>query len=394
MNRNLVKLGSVCKLQNGFAFKSSKFKDFGESILRITNIKNNVIDENKIVFFNPNDYKENLERFKVQKNDLLIAMSGATTGKLGFNRLDKTFYLNQRVGKLIPSSELEKKFLFYQLSTKIEENLKISQGAAQPNLSAQQINDIEIYLPPLSEQKRIVTKLDKAFTEIGKAEAAWTRQEINISALYERLVNIRFEKKDGYINKKLSEVCEKITDGTHQTPKYYDSGYIFLSSKNVTKRLIDWDNVRYIDEKQHLEMQKRISPKIGDILLAKNGTTGIAAMVDKDVIFDIYVSLAWLRSKGEVLPEYLLEFINSKNARDQFSKRTKGIGVQNLHLQEIREVIIPFPKNKHEQISVINYLKKIDKSIRFLKEINKNKLQKITLLKSAIIKKELQSEAA
>ena len=86
---------------------------------------------------------------------------------------------------------------------------------------------------------------------------------------------------------KLSEVCEKITDGTHQTPKYFDDGYVFLSSRNVTSGIVDWKNIKYIDEKQHKEMQKRVLPRIGDILLAKNGTTGVAAMVDRDVAFDI-----------------------------------------------------------------------------------------------------------
>ncbi|MFM7856766.1 MAG: restriction endonuclease subunit S [Flammeovirgaceae bacterium] len=162
--------------------------------------------------------------------------------------------------------------------------------------------------------------------------------------------------KQGWEHKKLKDVCEKITDGTHQTPKYFESGYIFLSSKNVTSGKIDWDNIKYIDEVQHLEMQKRVSPKMGDILLAKNGTTGVAAIVDKDVEFDIYVSLAWLRSKGEVLPEFLLHFINSPNAKSQFNRRLKGIGVPNLHLEEIREVDISYPKSLPEQQRIVYIL--------------------------------------
>ena len=143
--------------------------------------------------------------------------------------------------------------------------------------------------------------------------------------------------------KQLGEVCAKITDGTHQTPKYFNEGVIFLSSKNVTSGKIDWDNIKYIDEKQHLEMHKRVAPKVNDILLAKNGTTGVAAMVDREVVFDIYVSLALLRPLEGLLPDYLLYFINSPLAKNQFNKRLKGIGVPNLHLEEIREVEIPLP---------------------------------------------------
>jgi type I restriction enzyme S subunit len=149
--------------------------------------------------------------------------------------------------------------------------------------------------------------------------------------------------------KKLSEVCAKITDGTHQTPRYFSDGVIFLSSKNVTSGKIDWVNIKYIDEKQHLEMHKRVAPKVNDILLAKNGTTGVAAMVDRDVVFDIYVSLALLRPLEGLLPDYLLHFINSPLAKNQFNKRLKGIGVPNLHLEEIREVEIPLPPLPEQQ---------------------------------------------
>jgi type I restriction enzyme S subunit len=144
-------------------------------------------------------------------------------------------------------------------------------------------------------------------------------------------------------SKKLSEVCAKITDGTHQTPKYFNEGIIFLSSKNVTSGKIDWNNIKYIDEKQHLEMHKRVAPKVNDVLLAKNGTTGVAAIVDRNITFDIYVSLALLRPLEGLLPTYLLHFINSPLAKKQFNKRLKGIGVPNLHLEEIREVEIPLP---------------------------------------------------
>src|SRR3990167_3339241 len=128
-------LGEVCDFQNGFAFKSTLFRESGFPILRISNIQDEEIETRRVVFFQPKDYKENLDKYRVMKGDLLIAMSGATTGKIGFNATDQLYYLNQRVGKFEPSSCLSKRFLFFFLSTKIEENLKISAGAAQPNLS-------------------------------------------------------------------------------------------------------------------------------------------------------------------------------------------------------------------------------------------------------------------
>ena len=170
--------------------------------------------------------------------------------------------------------------------------------------------------------------------------------------------------KRGWVTMKLSEVCDgKITDGTHQTPKYFDEGYIFLSSKNVTSGVIDWEKIKYLDEKQHLEMQKRLSPRMNDILLAKNGTTGVAAIVDKDVVFDIYVSLALLRPSENILPRLLWYFINSSIAKKQFNKRIKGVGVPNLHLEEIREVDITYPQRLSEQKRIVTILDEAFESI-------------------------------
>ena len=141
---------------------------------------------------------------------------------------------------------------------------------------------------------------------------------------------------------KLKDIClTEITDGTHQTPTYSEYGYIFLSSKNVTTQKIDWDNVMFIPEKLHEELYKRVAPQIDDILLAKNGTTGVAAIVDRDIVFDIYVSLALIRPNTEiVMPRYLLYAINNPVVKGYFDSSLKGIGVPNLHLKNIRETPI------------------------------------------------------
>jgi len=66
-----------------------------------------------------------------------------------------------------------------------------------------------------------------------------------------------FELPNGWVWARLQSICEPITDGTHKTPVYCDSGYIFLSSKNVTSGKIDWDNVMYIPEELHKELYSR-----------------------------------------------------------------------------------------------------------------------------------------
>ena len=158
---------------------------------------------------------------------------------------------------------------------------------------------------------------------------------------------------------RLEELCEFITDGTHQTPEYCDKdGIIFLSSKDVTERKIDWDNVKYIPQHLHEKLHKRLSPQKNDILLAKNGTTGVAALVDKDEVFDVYVSLAVLRPKDIIYPKYLLYAVNSPVAKRQFDEGLKGIGVPNLHLSVIRKTEINVAEY-NKQVDICNLLDKV-----------------------------------
>ena len=155
-------IGDTCDFQNGFAFKSSTFTKTGEPIVRISDIQNNVVEDDNMVYFQPTSYREDLSRFRVFPDDILIAMSGGTTGKLGINKTGKTFYLNQRVGVFRENKKiLNHMFLFYYLHTKSDESLRIAAGAAQPNLSTQQIKEYIIPVPSLDIQESIVATLDE-----------------------------------------------------------------------------------------------------------------------------------------------------------------------------------------------------------------------------------------
>ena len=188
-----TRLEEVCGLQNGFAFKSSTFKPSGAPILRISNIQDGRIDaDNRLVFFDPKDYRENLDRYRIVEGDLLIAMSGATTGKLGFNTESTVYYLNQRVGKFEPSDKLNKRFLYHFLSTKVEENLRISAGAAQPNLSTEQIKGFVLPLPSVDEQERIVDVLETLSEETQRLESLYQRKLAALDELKKSLLHRAF----------------------------------------------------------------------------------------------------------------------------------------------------------------------------------------------------------
>ena len=159
------KLGEVCDFKNGFAFKSNLFKEKGLPIIRISNITGTSVDVSDVKYFDIQDYHKNGNPldYSIDKGDVLIAMSGATTAKIGYYDKEETAYQNQRVGKFIPQKNiLNSRFLYHFLQTRIQYMYNLAGGGAQPNLSSNDIKKkIIIPLPPLTEQQRIVSILDK-----------------------------------------------------------------------------------------------------------------------------------------------------------------------------------------------------------------------------------------
>jgi len=188
------KLGEICDFRSGFAFKSSLFTESGEPIIRISDIQNGEIEDSKVVYFNLNSYKENLTKFKVYPNDILIAMSGATTGKVGINKTDKVFYLNQRVGVFRENTKiLEHKYLYYFLNNKAAESLKLAIGAAQPNLSTEQINNFIVPIPSLTKQQAIADNLDTLSAKVKQLQENYNETITLCNDLKQSLLKRIFE---------------------------------------------------------------------------------------------------------------------------------------------------------------------------------------------------------
>ena len=294
----------------------------------------------------------------IPKNSICVCCIGSL-GKLGILKEDAI--TNQQINSLIlKNKNVDLLYLYFYLKT-IKNNLEsIASSTTVKIINKSSFEKIEISLPNLEIQKKISKKLELLENNID-----FRKNQLNYLKELNKSLFTKYSKNKKVVNLELEEICEFIKDGTHQTPTYVntnENGYKFLSSKDVSKGIINWDNTKYISEELHKELYKKIAPKKNDILLAKNGTTGIAALVDKEEIFDIYVSLAILRLKKEYNPKYILEGINSIETNQQFKKSLKGIGVPNLHLKEIKKVKIPIPpielQNKFaERIEKIEKLK-------------------------------------
>lgn len=162
-------------------------------IIRIKNIQNENIILDDLVFCNPNDYKNNLDNYLIFKNDILIAMSGATTSKIGLYNLNDKAYLNQRIGLLRIDNNILRKYIFWFLYCNSEKNLTSAFGAAQPNLSTEQIHNIQIPLPPLQEQEQIASYLDELSLNIKDLKQNYQIQIKNLQELKKSLLDKAFK---------------------------------------------------------------------------------------------------------------------------------------------------------------------------------------------------------
>ncbi|WP_394990714.1 restriction endonuclease subunit S [Emticicia sp.] len=172
-------LGEICKLQGGYAFKSNLFKRDGIPVIRISNISNhnNYIDFGNIVYY---DKLTNADNFIIKKGDLIIAMSGATTGKSSIYNLDFDSYLNQRVGLFkSKTKELYYKYLIqFVFSESFNKQLEtVLVAGAQPNVSSTDIESFFIPFPSLLEQQKIASFLTAIDEKIEKVSQQITATE-------------------------------------------------------------------------------------------------------------------------------------------------------------------------------------------------------------------------
>lgn len=236
-------------------------------------------------------------------------------------------------------------------------------GAKMPRANSSDLKSVEIECPTLENQRHITSEFDRIISIVRLRQQQLQKLDELVKARFVELFGTIHDNRFGFGVVTLQDVSAPIKDGTHQTPTYttdVENGYKFLSSKDVTTGKVDWSHLKYIPEELHRELYARISPRRGDILLAKNGTTGIAAIVDRDEVFDIYVSLALIRPHG-VDPTYLWAAINAAETKQQFDASLKGIGVPNLHLGEIKKarIILP-PMELQEQFAT--FVEQTDKS--------------------------------
>jgi len=196
MNEHTLKnLSSIADVISGFAFKSIWFGSGKDKIIRISDLVNGRVSLKYSVTFDSTEHPVSA-RYQIKDGDILVALSGATTGKIGVATTETTgAYVNQRVAIVRGFNKGHSEYLRYILQSSYMKNLLPSaEGAAQPNLSPKLLETLKIPVPPLTKQRRIAAQLKAQLAEVDKARQAAEAQLKEINLLPEKILGQAFEQ--------------------------------------------------------------------------------------------------------------------------------------------------------------------------------------------------------
>jgi type I restriction enzyme, S subunit len=344
---DVVDLSSVCYFQGGYAFQSGEYKEEGIPLIRISNLDEESVLINSNTVFVDKKYVSEKKDFLLEKGDVLIAMSGATTGKFAEYNLDSPALLNQRVGRIkLKGDKLDKRY-FYFFMHKIQASiLNGAYGAAIPNISPKDIAKFKIPLPPNLIQKQIADTLDKADDLRRKDKMLLSKYDELAQSIFYEMFGDPVKNERGWKTMKLLDVCSYITDGTHFSPPNVESGIMYITAKHIKPYRIDFNsNPTYVSLEEHQKIYSRCNPKRGDVLYIKDGaTTGIAAINDYDCEFSMLSSLALIRPNSLVNNYYLLYWLNNSAVKRKYlSEYMSGAAIQRYTLVKIKNFKLLVP---------------------------------------------------
>ena len=396
---------------NGYAFDGSSLSlDLDVPVIRIGNISNNKIDYESCLL-----YKEDkmLEEYSPSEGDILIAMSGATTGKIGI-ATNRKAYINQRVGIIRSVYNFLLKYYFQLLA--FDEYIKLlSAGSAQPNISMKQIQDFIIPLPPKETQQKIAAYLDSKSSKIE--ETIQNQQQVieKLKAYKQSLITeavtgkIKIqngkacgkyeEYKDSGVeylgsipknwNVKRLRYIGKCQNGISKGGEFFGSGYPFVSYGDVYNNLVLPEIVTGLIDSTP-EEQENYSVKTGDIFFTRTsetieevGFTSVCLKTIKNATFAGFV-IRVRPFTDDLLPDFSKYYFSSDAHRRFFVKEMNLVTRASLGQGLLKRLPVLLP-SKDEQKNIADYLDKKCLVINNTIEKKHKLIEKLTEYKKSLI---------
>lgn len=335
---------------------------------------------------------------------VLIAMYGATIGKVAILGVPAT--TNQACACAVCNQSLLYMYLFYYCISQKNVFIEKGKGGAQPNISQIILKQHPIPLPPLSEQQRIVERIEELFAKLDEAKERL--QEVADSFAVRKAAILhkaftgeltkqwRFENgvsDECWEEKKGEDFFEYVTSGSRGWAKYYsDKGSIFVRMGNLNHGTIelDFSDIQYVELPDQVEGQRSKLQK-NDIVISITADVGMIGLVREDMDAYINQHVALARPKNDLYAEFLAWYFVSDVGLQQMQNKQRGATKIGLGLQDIRSIILKIPTipEQHEIVRLIDDLLARERAAQQAAE---QALASIDLMKKSILARAFRGE--
>lgn len=373
----MAKLGEVCKLVNGYAFKPSDWTEEGMPIIRIQNLNDETAPFN---YFSGNIDK----KYIVENGDLLFSWSGTPGTSFGaffWNR--GRGVLNQHIFNVYPQTGLLKDYFRYALNGNLQKIIsKAHGGVGLQHITKKELETIEIPIPLLDEQRRIAAVLDKVSGLIAKRREQLDKLDELVKARFVEMFGDPVSNSKGWDKGTIRDVVSEVKYGTSK-PAIDGGAYKYLRMGNITfDGELDLSDLKYIDIPDS-EIEKYMVRK-GDVLFNR---TNSKELVGKTCVFDLNEPMVIagyiirVRVNSKVLPIYLSAVLNSQYGKQTLADMCKAIvGQANINAQELQDIAILIPPIELQE-KFSDYAETIKKSKLTIQQ----SLDKLEVLKKALM---------
>ncbi len=375
------KLGEVAIVQNGFAFDSKLFNNIGEGmpLIRIRDIKRGYSETYTT--------EECEDVYYINDGDLIIGMDGDFN--VGIWKGGHS-YLNQRVCRVIPSEEVLSRYMYYFLPFPLQRINDKTAFSTVKHLSSKQVNTINIPLPSLPEQQRIVERLDSAFAHIDALKANAEKQLSEARSLFQKALEKAMEPKEGWEEKKIKDIAD--VKGGKRVPKGYklesvDTGYKYIRVSDFNDDgSVDVSNIMYISEAVYKQIKKYTITN-DDVYISIAGTIGKAGIIPASLNgSNLTENACKLFFTKPVDKQFIYLCTKSDKFKKQIEKATKQASQPKLAITRLAEVSISLPTIETQQ-RIVERLDSLSANIRKLEEVQRKTIAECDALKQALLRK-------
>ena len=395
-------LGDVCSFSNGlWTGKKPPFVEVG--VIRNTNFtKACTLNFSDVVILLVE--KSQFEKRKLQFGDIILEKSGGgpkqPVGRVVvFDKEEGDFsYSNfTSVIRIKDRSQIDfqflHKFLFHEYVSGSTEKMQ-SHSTGIRNLKFDEYKGIEVPIPPLPEQQRIVAILDEAFEAIDQAKANTQKNLQNASELFESYLQGMFESKiHGTKSETLESLCDLIVDCEHKTAPTQETGYPSIRTPNIGKGNLVLNGVYRVSHETYLKWTRRAVPQAGDLILAREAPAGNIAVIPDNLEVCLGKRTVLIRPKKErFVSMYLAYLILSKEVQQRLLSHSHGATVEHVNMKDIRAFKIYNLSTVEEQQRVVNQINALSAETKQLEENYRKKLERLEELKKSILQKAFSGE--